>query len=110
MLVCGWNLPYLEVNGIYTNDHSPDSYITFYDKNMYVLFNKQPSFKWSYVKNDVKIKQLAKQPPTLKTLMQQVLIRLCVKNFVFSILSSRKLNFFTTILDLWQLNCVYHSI
>ena len=44
MLVCGWNLPYLEVNGIYTNDHSPDSYITFYDKNMYVLFNKQPSF------------------------------------------------------------------
>ena len=23
MLVCGWNLPYLEVNGIYTNDHSP---------------------------------------------------------------------------------------
>ena len=25
MLVCGWNLPYLEVNRIYTNDHSPDA-------------------------------------------------------------------------------------
>ena len=27
MLVCGWNVPYLEVNGIYTNDHSPDACI-----------------------------------------------------------------------------------
>ena len=46
------------------------------------------------VKNGVKVKQLAKQPPTLKTLMQKILVRLGVKKFTFSILSSLKLNFF----------------
>ena len=24
ILVCAWNMLYLEINGIYTNDHSPD--------------------------------------------------------------------------------------
>ena len=65
----------------------------FYEKNIH-FFNKQPICKECNVKNGVKIKQLAKQPPTLKTLMQKVLVGLWVKNFTFSILSSLKLNFF----------------
>ena len=27
MLICGWNLPYLEVNRIYANGHSPEACI-----------------------------------------------------------------------------------
>ena len=44
----------------------------------------------------LKVKQLAKQPPALKMLMQKKLIELWVKNFTFPILSSLKLNFSTT--------------
>ena len=46
----------------------------------------------SNVKNDLKVKQLAKQLPTLKTLMQKILVGLWVKNFTLSILSSLKLS------------------
>ena len=45
------------------------------------FFHKQSSSWYSNVKNGLKVKQLAKQPPTLKTLMQKALVRLLVKNF-----------------------------
>ena len=64
----------------------------------------------SNIKNQLKVKQVAKQPPMLKTLMQKLLIGLWVKNSTFSILSSLKLNFSTTFFDTRQLNCVYNSI
>ena len=60
-------------------------------------FYKQPSCKGSNVKNGVKVKQLAKQTSTLKTLMQKNLVGLWVKNFTHSILSLLKLNFSTTV-------------
>ena len=59
-------------------------------RKIYTFFNKQPSCKESNVKNGVKVKQ----PRTLKTLMQKILVGLGVKYFTFSILSSLKLNFF----------------
>ena len=36
-----------------------------------MFFFKQPSCYGSNVKNELKVKQLAKQPPTLKMLMQK---------------------------------------
>ena len=62
-----------------------------------MLFYKQPSCWRSIVKNGLKVKQLVKQPPTLKTLMKKTLVALWVKNFTFSILSSLKLNFSETV-------------
>ena len=53
--------------------------------------------------NGLKVKQLVKQPPTLKTLMQKM-FGLWLKNFTFSILSSLKLS--SPQLLLAQLNCV----
>ena len=53
----------------------------FYEKNIHIFFNKQPSYYGSNVKNGLKVKQLAKQHPTLKTLMQKTLVGLWVKNF-----------------------------
>ena len=47
--------------------------------------------------------QPAKQPPTLKTLLQKILVRLWVKEFTFSIFSSLKLNFSTAVFDTTQL-------
>ena len=60
-------------------------------------FYKQPSCSGPNIKNGLKIKQLAKQPSTLKTLMQKILVGYWVKKFTFSILSSLKLNFYTTV-------------
>ena len=40
------------------------------------FFYKQPSCQWSDVKNFLKIKQLDKQPPTLKALLQTTLVEL----------------------------------
>ena len=37
----------------------------------YTFFNKQPSSYGSNVKDGLKARQLAKQPPTLKTLIQK---------------------------------------
>ena len=51
----------------------------------------------SNVKNGLNVKELAKQPPTLKRLMQKIMVGLWVKNLTFSILSSMKLNFSTTL-------------
>ena len=67
------------------------------DKDIQVFFNKHPSCWGSKVKNGLKVKQLAKQPPTLKTLIQNFLAEHWVNNLTFSILSSLKLNFFTTV-------------
>ena len=61
---------------------------------------KQPSHQGSNIKNSLKVKQLAKQPPTLKRLMQTSLVGLWVKNFTFSMLSSLKLNFSTTVFSI----------
>ena len=61
---------------------------------------KQPSHQGSNIKNSLKVKQLAKQPPTLKRLMQTSLVGLRVKNFTFSMLSSLKLNFSTTVFSI----------
>ena len=47
-------------------------------------------------KNGLKVKQLAKQPPELKMLMQGILVGFWVKNFTFLILISLKLNFSRT--------------
>ena len=63
----------------------------------YTFFNKQPSSYGSNVKDGLKARQLAKQPPTLKTLIQKILIELWVYNLTFSILSSLKLNFSATV-------------
>ena len=60
-------------------------------------FYKQSSCIGSNVKNGLRVKQLAMQPSTLKTLMQKVLVGLWVKNFAFWILSLLKLNFSTTV-------------
>ena len=55
--------------------------------------------------------KMVKQPPTLKTLMQKILeLNSGVKNFTFSILSSLELNFFTTFLVMWQINCVQFDV
>ena len=43
---------------------------------LHVFFNKQPSRKGSKVKNGLKVMQLAKQTPTLKTLMQKIWVGL----------------------------------
>ena len=64
-----------------------------------------PSCEVSKFENGLKVKQLTKQLPTLKTLMQTILDRVWVKNFTFSILCSMKLNF-STQLFLAQLNYV----
>ena len=47
----------------------------------------QPSYEGFNGKNGLKVKQLVKQPLTLKTLMQKILVGLWVKKFTFSILS-----------------------
>ena len=47
----------------------------FYEKNIR-LFYKQPGYKESNVKNGLQVKQLAKQPQTLKTLIQKILVAL----------------------------------
>ena len=53
----------------------------FYEKNIIVFF-KQPSYYGSNIENGLKVKQLAKQPPTSKTLlMQKILVGFWVKNF-----------------------------
>ena len=39
-----------------------------------IFFHKQPSCSGFNVKNGLKVKQLAKQPPTLITLMQKNLV------------------------------------
>ena len=49
----------------------------------YKFFYKQSSWYGSNVKNGIKVKQLAKQPATLKTLMQKILVGLWVKQFKF---------------------------
>ena len=46
-----------------------------------------------------KVKQLADQPPTLKTLLQKILVGLSVKNFTFSVFTTLKLKFSTTAFD-----------
>ena len=45
----------------------------FYEKIIH-FFNKQPSCEGSNVKNGLKVKQLAEQLPSLKTLMQKILV------------------------------------
>ena len=47
------------------------------------LFNKQPSCRRSNAKNGLKVKQLAKQPPTIKTLMQKNFGWILSKKFYF---------------------------
>ena len=69
----------------------------------HTFFYKQPSCNGSNVKNDLKVKQLTKQPSTLKTLMQKILVGLWVKNFTFSFLSSLTLNFSTIVFGTTQL-------
>ena len=71
----------------------------FLQEKKNTFFNKQPSCQGRNTKNDLKVKQLAKQPRRLKTLMQNILVGPWVKNFTFSILSLRKLNFSTTFFD-----------
>ena len=44
--------------------------------DLHGFFYKQPSCYGSNAKNDLKVKQLAKQPPTLKVLMQKILVQL----------------------------------
>ena len=51
----------------------------------------------------IKIIQLSKQPPTLKMLMQKILVGLWVKNFTFSTFSSLKLNLSTIVFCSMQL-------
>ena len=55
------------------------------------------SYQRSNVKNSLIVKQLVKQAPTFKTPIQTILVELWVNNIPFSILSSLKLNFSTTV-------------
>ena len=50
-------------------------------REKYNRFFKQPSYYGSNIENGLKVKQLAKQPPTSKTLMQKILVGFWVKNF-----------------------------
>ena len=65
----------------------------------YMFFNKQPKLLRSSIKNGLKIKQLAKQPPTLKMLLETNLVELWVKSFTFPVFSSPNLNFSATVFD-----------
>ena len=47
-----------------------------YDLTTRASFYKQPNCKGSNIKNGLKFKQVAKQPPTLKRIMQKNLIGL----------------------------------
>ena len=56
---------------------SVDDQRKIWKKHMEKLTNAENEFFISnQVKNGVKVKQLAKQPPTLKTLLQNILIEL----------------------------------
>ena len=57
---------------------------------LHVFIYKQPNCQGTDVKNGLKVKQLAKQPPTLKTLIQKIMVEFWVNNSTFSILSSLK--------------------
>ena len=70
---------------------SPHAYLHSIKNVRQNVLYKQPSCQGSNVK------QLAKQSPTFKTLLQTVLVEIWIKNFTFSILSSLKLNFYTTV-------------
>ena len=60
-----------------------------------------PSCSASNVKNGLKVKQCAKQSPTLKMLLQKISVELrVIFFFFFSILGSLKLNFSTTVFGL----------
>ena len=61
------------------------------------FFNKQPNCYGTNIKNCLKVKQVAKQPPTWKPLMQKMLFGFWVKKFTFSILNLLKLCFSTTV-------------
>ena len=65
------------------------------------LFNKQPSCRRSNAKNGLKVKQLAKQPPTIKTLMQKNFGWILSKKFYF-------FNFKFTEAKFLQ-NCFWHN-
>ena len=60
-------------------------------------FNKQPSCWGSNIGNGLKVKQLAKQLPTLKALIRKIFVELWVNNLTFSILSSLKQIVSTTV-------------
>ena len=60
------------------------------------FFNKQPNCYGTNIKNCLKVKQVAKQPPTWKPLMQKMLVGFWVKKITFSILNLLKLRFSTT--------------
>ena len=78
----------------------------FYEKNI-LVFYKQSSFEGSNVKNGLKVKQFAEQPPTLKTLMQNFGWTLSKKFYFFSFkfIKAKFLhNFF------WLKLIVYNSI
>ena len=64
----------------------------YYLKITHVFFISNQVAKGLTLKNDLKVKQLAKQPATLKTLLQKILVELWVKKMTFSILSLLKLN------------------
>ena len=61
----------LFANDIYITNICFDSIIVHCTR-----FFKQPSCKGSNIKNGLKVKQLAKQPSTLKTLMQKIWVGL----------------------------------
>ena len=65
--------------------------------NWYTFFYKQTGCSESNIKNGLKVKKLAKQPPTLRTLMQKKFVELWINNLTFPILSSLKLKFSTTV-------------
>ena len=58
----------------------------YYLKITHAFFISNQVAKGLTLKNDLKVKQLAKQPATLKTLLQKILVELWVKKIAFSIL------------------------
>ena len=65
--------------------------------HVFVSLSKQVAIGLSNGENGLKVKQLAKETPTLRTLMQKNLVEFLVNDLTFSILSSLKLNFSTTV-------------
>ena len=67
---CNWSYSKFSIEKLHLSWLEP----IFYEKNIHIFFNKQPSYYGSNVKNGLKVKQLAKHHPTLKTLTQKILV------------------------------------
>ena len=62
------------VHTVQKMNFSIKNFFSNFEETFTRFFYKQPSCEVSNVKNGLKVKQLAKQPPTLKTLIKKILV------------------------------------